>query len=377
MDGRFDAKVIMQITKKKLTLIIPSLQAGGMERVMTELATFFCQKEELEVYLILYGIKRDIFYEIPENLIIKIPSFEFDNNKRFWHTLKTFWFLRKTIKVIKPDRILSFGELWNNFVLLSTLGLNFPVFVSDRCQPNKSLGKIHDRLRNWLYPKAACVICQTDMAKHIYGKMFNHHNFSVIGNPIRAIQTNYAIPKENIVISVGRLIQTKHHDDLIKIFSDINVPNWKLIIVGDDALKQKNREKLEALIKELKAEDKIILTGKRNDVDNFYIKSKIFAFTSSSEGFPNVIGEAMSAGLPVVAYDCVAGPSDLIENEHTGYLIPLHDRAFFAEKLKLLMLNETLRKNLGTNGKLKVANFSVQKIGKQFEHILFNEDSSN
>lgn len=348
-----------------------------MERVMSELVKFFGSNLAHEVHLILYGLTREIFYQVPQNIIIHKPDFEFDNSKRTWNTLKTLWFLRQKFKEVQPDIILSFGELWNNFVLLATLGLKYPVFVSDRCQPNKSLGSLHDYLRKRLYPKAAGIICQTQTAKEIYQSMFSHDNFVVIGNPIREIDRKETEKKENIILSVGRLIQSKHHDELIKIFSEIDAPEWKLIIVGDDALKQKNKEKLEYLIEDLGLKDRVILAGKRLDVDDFYNKAKIFAFTSSSEGFPNVIGEAMSAGLPVVAYDCVAGPSDLIQQNKTGFLIKLHDKTAFKEALGKLVKDESIRVDFAQEAKLKIQDFSVINIARKFEQTILNASSPN
>jgi GalNAc-alpha-(1->4)-GalNAc-alpha-(1->3)-diNAcBac-PP-undecaprenol alpha-1,4-N-acetyl-D-galactosaminyltransferase len=348
-----------------------------MERVMSELATYFCSKEKFEVHLVLYGLIREIFYPIPDNIIVHKPSFEFDNSKRTWNTLKTLWFLRQIIKEIHPDTVLSFGELWNNFVLLATLGLKYSVFVSDRCQPDKSLGKFHNRLRKLLYPKATGVICQTEVAKNIYSKMFYHTNLVVIGNPIREIESNNATKQENIILSVGRLIQSKNHDELIKIFSQIDAHDWKLIIVGDDALNQKNMKRLKKLVHDLGIDNRVELTGTRMNVETFYLRAKIFAFTSSSEGFPNVVGEAMSAGLPVIAYDCVAGPSDLIEHEKTGYLIKLHDSASFINGLEKLVKDEALREAFGNLGKLKIQNFSVQNISQEFEKVILSACIAN
>jgi glycosyltransferase involved in cell wall biosynthesis len=343
-----------------------------MERVMSELANYFSTHHKHEVHLILYGLKRDIFYIIPDTIFIHKPPFEFDNSKRTWFTIKTLLFLRKEVKKIHPDTVLSFGELWNNFVLLATLGLKYPVFVSDRCQPDKSLGRFHNLLRRWLYPKASGIICQTETAKKIYLNAFHHKNICVIGNPIRKIKRNDEVVKENIVLSVGRLIKTKHFDELIQIFSEINNPAWKLVIVGDDALKQKNKEQLTQLINSLGMAERIILAGTRNDVDLFYNKAKIFAFTSSSEGFPNVIGEAMSAGLPVVAYDCIAGPSDLIISGFNGFLVPLFDSEQFKEKLRLLMEDEILRKKMSQNAPGSVAHLDIDKIGQKFLEIIAN-----
>jgi GalNAc-alpha-(1->4)-GalNAc-alpha-(1->3)-diNAcBac-PP-undecaprenol alpha-1,4-N-acetyl-D-galactosaminyltransferase len=363
--------------KQNLCLVIPSLHPGGMERVMTELVWYFSKKENIEVHLVLYGIKREIFYDLPTNISIHKPLFEFNNNRRFQSSIKTLAYLRNEFKLIKPTSILSFGELWNNFVLLSSLGLPYSIYVSDRCQPDKSIGRVNNFLRKLLYPKAKGVICQTEKAFQIYSKMFSNSNFAIIGNPIRAINSNEIVQKENIVLSVGRLIKSKHHDDLIRMFAQIQFEDWKLVIVGDDALKQKNMENYIELVKKLNMVGKIILAGKSNDVESYYLKSKIFAFTSSSEGFPNVVGEAMSAGLPVVSYDCIAGPSDLIENEETGYLIKLHDKDAFMSKLSLLMKDESLRINMASKAIESIKKFSSDKISSKFEEFIINENFTN
>lgn len=342
-----------------------------MERVMSELAFFFVKKEEVEVHLLLYGINREIFYPIPLEVIIHKPDFEFKTDKRLISTFKTLWFLRKEIKGIGPFTILSFGEYWNSFVLLATYGLKFPVFVSDRAQPDKSLGRFADRLRKWLYPRAKGVIAQTQKAKEIYNTQFRHSNIKVIGNPIKEISNKGRnIEKENIVLTVGRLIKSKNQDELIKVFAKTNNPDWKLVIVGYDHLKQKNSEQLKKLINELNINEKVVLAGKQSDVESYYLRSKIFAFTSSSEGFPNVIGEAMAAGLPVISFDCIAGPSEMILDGRNGYLIPLFDYAQFEKKLKQLMEDEVLRKELGQQGKEDIQQFFIDNIGeKYFEFI--------
>jgi glycosyltransferase involved in cell wall biosynthesis len=360
--------------KKRIALLIPSLQAGGMERVMSELANHFVRKADCEVYLILYGLKRDIFYSIADEIIVHKPDFEFDSSKRLWNTIKTLWFLRKKLNKLEVDAALSFGEYWNNLVLLSTLGTSIPVFVSDRSQPNKSLGKVQDFLRNWLYPKAKGVIAQTEKAKMIYEKLYVHNNISVIGNPIRPIlSAEYSDEgRENIVLMVGRLIASKHQDRLIQIFLNINNPDWRLVIVGYDHLKQNHSERLQKMIDDNNATERITLAGKQTDVENFYLKSKIFAFTSSSEGFPNVIGEAFSAGLPAVSYDCDAGPSDLIEHGRNGYLVPVFDDQSFEVHLKILMESEELRRNFAQKALDGIKQFSSKKIGDDFYQFITN-----
>lgn len=357
----------------KVCFVIHSLQAGGMERVMSELINYFADSKKYEVHLILYGLKRDIFYKVNEDVIVHKPEFEFDNTKRILSTLKTICFLRKKIKLINPISVLSFGEHWNNLVLLSLLATSIPVYVSDRAQPDKSLGKKDDFLRKYLYPKAKGIITQTSKGLEIFGKMYKHSNFKVIGNPIRHIE-EVTIEKENYILMVGRYIESKQQDKLIQIFSKLNAPGWKLVLLGYDHLKQENQKKWEVLAKELNISNNVIFTGKKSNVEDYYNKSKIFAFTSKSEGFPNVIGEAMSASLPVIAYDCIAGPSDLITNNVNGFLIPLDDECLFAEKLQYLIDNQTKREEFGQKGKKNIVQFELEYICKQYEEfIIFNQ----
>lgn len=354
----------------KICFVIPVLVVGGAERVMSEVIRYFSAKSDIECHLILYGKKAEIFYDIPETVYIHQSTRKFHDNLRWLSTIERFFFLRKKIITINPNIILSFGEIWNSFVLLSLSGLSCHIFISDRCQPDKSLSKLHERLRRWLYPKATGIIAQTEKAKEIYSQLYHHPNIQVIGNPMWEIALNQNLKKENIVLSVGRLIKSKHHDELIKLFVRLNKPDWKLIIVGDDALKQQNKMRLQALINKLGVTDRVILAGKRSDVEDFYRKSRIFAFTSSSEGFPNVIGEAMSAGLPVVAFDCIAGPSDMIEDGKSGFLVPLFDYATFETRLGMLMEDAGLRERLGQAAQVSIKRFSIEKIGQQFSQFL-------
>ena len=361
----------------KIALVIHSLGIGGMERVMATLANHFASREEVDVYLLLIGRKRNIEYEISNKITIYKPNFLFDSTKRFWHTVLTISFIRTTVKKLSPDVVLSFGEVWNNLVLLSLLYINVPIYVSERNQPGKKLGKLHNFLRKLTYKNAKGIIAQTQKAKDFFKKEVGHKNIEVIGNPISFIQVNNKVDKNNEVLTVGRLIQSKHHDRLIRLFNEIRCEDWILRIVGGDALKQSNKVKLLALIEVLNARNYIILEGERNDIDIYYQRAKIFAFTSSSEGFPNVIGEALSAGLPVVSYDCVAGPSDMIHNGKNGYLIPLFDDDSFKKKLKKLMVDDSLRLTMEKSAKKSIQHLSPEKMSQNFYNFITSHLSNS
>jgi glycosyltransferase involved in cell wall biosynthesis len=127
---------------------------------------------------------------------------------------------------------------------------------------------------------------------------------------------------------------------------------------------------LNSLIDDLEARDIVKLAGNIADVDEYYKSSEIFAFTSSSEGFPNAIGEAMSAGLPVVAFDCIAGPSDMVTDGVDGYLVPVFDYDIFKQKLMLLMSEEDLRKKMGNAAAVNIQKYSADHVCKKYYDLL-------
>jgi GalNAc-alpha-(1->4)-GalNAc-alpha-(1->3)-diNAcBac-PP-undecaprenol alpha-1,4-N-acetyl-D-galactosaminyltransferase len=358
----------------KVACVIPSLSLGGMERVMSVLLNKFSEKN-VELHLVLIGRTRDIEYNIPKSVNIHRPSFNYSETNRFTFTLKTILYLRKEIKNIKPDSILSFGEYWNSLVLLSLLNLKYAIFISDRSQPNKDLGEIQNKLRNFLYPKATGYIAQTIKASEIAAKNKWNSNITVIGNPVKQNQNQEIDTRENIIITVGRLIPTKHINELIEIFRIVNAKDWKLIIVGGNSKNLNLLDEYTKLVQELGLSDSIKLVGAKSNVEEYYKKAKIFAFTSSSEGFPNVIGEAMSYGLPVIAYDCTAGPSDLISNGESGFLIEERDKEQYVEKLNMLIQNQNLRSMQGKKSLENIENFDADHIAKKVFNFITNNDT--
>ena len=354
----------------KIVFVTPSLATGGRERVMSSLMNFCIRKGE-EVHLVLYAKNRIIYFPLDSRVIIHEPSFG-KCRSDILYAIKSILFIRKTVCRIKANRMVSFEEKWNRFALLATIGLNIRKIISNRNNPYRDYGFIDRKLAKWLYPKADLLIAQTQIAKDVYEKEYVLKKCIVIGNPINQLNIDFSTCKrENIVVSVGRLMNSKNHDRLVRIFSKTDYQNWKLVIVGGDFANHNNSTKLNKIIKELHLEDKVILAGAQKDVNSYLLKSKIFAFTSEMEGFPNVIGEAMAAQLPVVSYDCVAGPRDMITDGEDGFLIPVYDDDLFIEKLNKLMTDECLRVRMAENAVNSIRKFDSEMIlGKFYNAIV-------
>lgn len=336
----------------KIFLVIPTLKQGGAERVMSELANQFVQKEDLEVHLVLLAKSND-FYKVNAN--VKIHRLGFENKgklNKVFSELKTFISLRNLLKTHKPDAVLSFMEKYNSFTILASAFLGLRIFVSDRSNPLKKIPKSTEFLRKLTYKYATGIIAQTQFAKDVLAAKTKNKNIRVISNPVKEIQNYPDIAKEKLILNVGRLVPEKGQKYLIEAFSQIDGnKNWKVVILGDGPL----RIELEEQVKALDLDEQVKFLGAVNNVDEWLAKASIFVFPSISEGFPNALAEAMSAGLPCVSFDCDAGPSDLIENDVNGYLVEVGKVDELTQSIKRLMDDKAKRKSFGQNA-IKIKN---------------------
>ncbi len=339
------------------------MSAGGAERVMATLANEFQNIEMVEISLIILT-GGEIFYPINDKVKIYKPNFNYKNFNRIIFTLKIMFFLRKTLQEIKPDFSLSFGGKYNSFCLLTSLGLGIKSFISDRSCPGISYGKFIDTLNSITYKTAYGIIAQTEKAKLFLIKKTEHKNIQVIGNPIKSFSNN--IEKKLIILNVGRFIETKHQDWLIEYFNELETFNWELWFIGDGPLYEQTMLKA----KKTKKSKKIIFFGNQKKLEKYYNVSAIFAFTSTSEGFPNALGEAMSAGCACISFDCEAGPSDLIENGINGWLVKNEDHIDYKNKLGILIAEEKLRNKFSNESIKKISNFDEGKISEAYLNFI-------
>lgn len=357
----------------RISLVIPTFSGGGMERVMSQLAAHFSQAGH-EVHLV-FLIRHTPFYDIPSEINTHFPDFEYSKErgiKKAIYWFRIIGYLRKAIKVIKPDTVFSIPQGYSNLTILSTLGMNIPIFISDRNSPAKEVSAFKNWVRRKLYPLAAGVICQTEYARQSLEKAgVKNNNFIVIPNPIKKLE-NYPRKQDSkrVVLNVGRFVNEKNQEELIQMFAKINMPGWLLYIVGDGPLK----EKLEQKIMQLEMQASIKLIAPVKEIEVVLSQADIFAFTSIYEGFPNALGEAMAYPLACIAYDCIAGPSDMIIDGQNGFLIKEGDTDGYVSKLALLMQSSDLRSYTSERSISIRTKYSLETIGNRY--LAFLLDSS-
>lgn len=187
--------------------------------------------------------------------------------------------------------------------------------------------------------------------------MYNPTSFSTLDSPS---YTN----RHKVILAVGRLSEQKNFEVLISIWSKIyhQAPGWKLKIIGDGNL----RAKLIRLASECGVEESVQLPGKSYDVASEMAKASIYAMTSKYEGFPLVLLEAQSMGLPIISFDTPYGPSEIVRHNVDGFIIDYNNHQQYQEKLLSLISDHDLRLKMSQKAVMHSKDFNIKKIVSQW-----------
>jgi len=367
----------MNQQRKRICIIAPSLQMGGIERAMSTLANYFVTKEYEIHYITLFPFEP--FFELDKRIIVHTPPYPFPRFGRNLLQTALYYFkmlgpicghIRSEVKKIKPETVLCFGDWYPHLVMLQLAGLKIPFYYSNRSNPNIKYGFIRESVRNlaYLLTPPAGIIAQTKEAMLRKKKIFGDKvPIEIIPNPVRRIKSK-EFEKENWIVSVGRLHLEKGFVRLMESFSKIDNKGWKLILAGGGTHEKEIKQKAV----ELGIAEKVIFLGKVSNIDDLLLKSQIFALSSHVEGYPNALCEAMSAGLACISFDIVAGPKDIILNGENGFLVPDNDLQAMSDKLQLLIDNPYIREKLSINARNIATTNSINLIGNRFLNFITN-----
>ena len=359
--------------KQKIAFLIPSLNAGGAERVVATLANSLVDSFDVTI-IVLY--KSPIFFKLDKDVNVIFCADEYKAIYSLKNSVSSHLrFIRTIIKIVKTNNIsliIGFMTTPNIYAVLTARYSGIKSIISERVHPDYTeASKFWFTIRKRLYPLADILVVQTQDIADYFRKFVNSRKIQIILNPLNPElidKRDITVEKENIVLNVGRLDYQKNQDMLIRAFANIKNFDWKLVIVGD------GREfvNYKDLICKLGLEEQVELAGNVEDVSSYYNKSKIFAFTSRFEGFPNALTEAMYFGLAPIATDCPSGPSELIKNRENGFLIPSENSEILEDKLSLLLSDSQLTEEFGAEAKKDTDKFKIENISKQWELLINN-----
>jgi len=209
---------------------------------------------------------------------------------------------------------------------------------------------------------------------------FKQHkiNYSVIYNPI---EMNKAIDLDGQdviekwgeggakkILAIGRLSYEKNYPQLIIAFAQIVKKfNLKLMILGEGP----ERKSLEILIHQYNLQDKVLMPGFITNTSLFYQNADLYILSSRTEGFPNVLLEALSFGLKIISTNCPSGPSEILEGGKYGTLVPVNDNHALAIAIEKALVED----NHHNPEKIKerIEAFRLEKTISEYRQVLFEK----
>ena len=349
---------------RRLLIVLGSMGRGGAERVISHISNYFASKG-WKVYIVLLLFNK-VDYELDPSIeLINLSGNTTSRIKRFPYWINA---LRKTVKSVKPNAVLSFAARINIVVQLSCLGTSIDIIVSERNDPYMDgRSKLIDVLTRYLYPKAKAVVFQTKRAEG-YFKDVNLVNSIIIPNPI-SIDCEKNKHTNKKIVTVGRLTKQKNQEILIRAFAEISdkYPEYSLWIYGDGEL----RGKLEQLVKDFGLEKKVVFGGNVEDIHKRISDAEIFVLPSNYEGLSNALLEAMMMGFPCVSTRC-AGSDEYIVNNENGLLVDIDDKEEMKTAILSYIENREFMERCGDNAK-KVSERVSAKVVLQKWYVLISQ----
>jgi GalNAc-alpha-(1->4)-GalNAc-alpha-(1->3)-diNAcBac-PP-undecaprenol alpha-1,4-N-acetyl-D-galactosaminyltransferase len=350
----------------KVTLVIGSLEGGGAERVMSILANYWATHGWEVTLLTLVDRTKPAFYQLAPQIHLKELGVEGGASNLLgavqarWHRIKT---VRAAIVASQPDVVISFMNSVNVLVLMATWNLKIPTIVSEHIYPAfTDVSKFGQLMMKLAYRYADRVTLLTHNALPFYPATRGYRSI-VMPNPVMTPPPDVStapLLKTPSMIAMGRLHPQKGFDLLLTAFAQIQAkyPDWHLTILGEGAM----RQELEQLRAQLGLTNCVHFPGSVQNVNAYLRQAELFVMPSRFEGFPMALCEAMACGLPVLATDCLSGPSEIIHDGLDGVLVAVDDVAALAAGLDALMSDPAKRQQLAQAAPQILERFGVERV---------------
>lgn len=285
--------------------------------------------------------------------------------------------LRKYLKKHNIDIVFSVGGSSLPVSVLATRGMKIKtVFCEHINFVAASQDKIDRMIRKLLVPFTDRIVTLTEQDREVYLKNFGKreekevvsiHNW--VDEKLLTETVSYNKQSQKI-ITVGRICEQKGYKELLEIAERIfkRYPMWRWDIYGNGP----QFEEIKKEIVERKLEDYVVMMGNCKDIYERYSEYAFYAMTSKYEGLPMVLLEAKAKGLPVISYDCMTGPKEIVRDGIDGFLVPMGDKEEFALKTMRLIEDETLRQRFSVEAKHNLGKFKKEKIMEQWRKLIFD-----
>ena len=380
----FDKK---KIDKKKITILALHMGYGGVENAIATQTSMLSKKYNVEI-ISLYKQEYQIPFKLDDKVKVTYLLNTVSNRQEFIDNLKHFHLIKTLKEGIKSIYILLNK---NSKIIKYLINSDAKIIISTRYEFSKLLNKYgrSDVLKiseQHVYDISDKYISKLNKLKNIdYLMPVSKNLLDSYQDKVKLkmyyipLAINY-YPKDNELsqvnnknlIAIGRLDKIKGFADLITIITNLvsKDPEIKLNIFGDGP----EKENLQELIKQSGLEKNIKLWGfkKYTFIKDYLKSSSLYLMTSFEESFGLVVIEAMSYGIPCIAFDSAKGVLDVI-NEENGYLISNRDIELYTKTiLEYFELSSKEKKKISASARLTATKYNFDNVQKEWLNFINN-----
>ncbi len=377
---------------KKVSIIALHLGYGGIEKSISTLANLLVANSDIEVEIAsVYELYDKPVFPLDERIKVKyLLEKGVKSNEKEWrealHGLRPIKFIKESFKSFKilhlrRKEVINYIKETDSDAIISTRTI-FNELVGLYAKENVlKIGWEHNHHHNDMKYATEVVtsaknldyfiLVSKDLQKFYRRKLLEYKVKCVyIPNTLENIPKTKSPLTAKRIVSVGRLSKEKGYLSLLEIYKEVRKkhPDWVLDIIGDG----KEKETLEKYIKENDLTSSVTLHGFQDSdyINNIMHKASIYVMTSYTESFGIVLLEAMSNGLPCLAFDSAEGAKEIITSGRDGYLIRHRNNKMMVSKINDLIKDPEKRKELGSAGRSKVKEYSKDKVIEQWLKII-------
>ena len=360
---------------KHIVFAIGSLHGGGAERVVSVWASKLAERG-YRVSVIVFSRLEDEY-----NISDKVNVYPIADSQKACNdmsVLKRILIIRKLLKKLKPNVVISFLPMMQVYMRLAGVGLKYSRIETIRINPWRA-EIVKSKLSGiWLgcFKKCNALILQSEDQRPFFSEKVQKKAV-VIPNPINEkyleVQKKEYNASSHKIVAAGRLSEQKNYKMMIdavklvlKKYDDVS-----LQIYGNGDLKDRLCEYIEGE----GLSEHIRLMGRSNELFNVYRDADLYVMSSDYEGLPNALAEAMAVGLPCISTDCKTGPRDLIDDGENGFLVPCNDANTLAERIEYIFeLSDGEQRRIGESARKKISAFcgeesSIEKLIALIERL--------
>ncbi len=356
---------------KKVCFLIGNLNlSGGTERVTTLIVNELA-KQQYEVSVLNLVDGTDPFFDLHAN--VKTHSLYTKDISFKKNYISSIWKIRKFVKNHRIDTLIVVDSISCLFTIPALYGLKVKHVCWEHFNFNNNNGvRLRNIGRRWAAKHCDYIVTLTKRDKELWMQGLKNINAQIvpIANPSPYENIKHTPSLDfKVVLSVGRLTHVKGFDILIAAWAQVceTSQDWKLRIVGSG----EEEGFLKEQVSYLGVGDRVEFIPATKNVEQYYRTSSFYCLSSRFEGLPMVLLEAQAFGLPIIAFDCDTGPSEIVDHDVNGWLVPSQDIESLRDTiLKSISISNDTYTSLVSNSHLKSNMFMIDKIVLRWKEII-------